>query len=150
VKLDRRHLAVALGGQGSSGGRAMEKELLHDGEEEKAKGDLASMMVSQKNRRAVEAHVGDGLWWAGLVQNSAPLRGGSCTKENSRLKITLNFFLRAWKIDRNWEKFSKNSCRKKMSFGTTFVIVTSFDFPRILNYSQDFKSYLVWQDLCSY
>jgi hypothetical protein len=149
VKPDRRHLVVALGGQGSGGGRAME-ELLRDGEEEKAKGDLASMMVSQKNRRAVEAHVGDGLWQAGPVQSLAPLRGGSCMKENSRLKITPNLFLRARKIDRNWEKFSKKSCKKKMSFGTTFVIVTSFDSPRILNYSQDFKSNLVWPDLCSY
>jgi hypothetical protein len=38
----------------------MEKELLRDGEEEKVKGDLASMMVSQKNRRAVDGAQGRG------------------------------------------------------------------------------------------
>jgi hypothetical protein len=57
---DRRCLVAALGGQGSGGGGAMENELLRDGEEEKAKGDLASMMVSQRNRRAVDAAHGRG------------------------------------------------------------------------------------------
>jgi hypothetical protein len=57
---DRQHPMVALGGQGSSSGRVMEKELLQDGEEEKVKGDLTSMMVSQKNRWAVDGARGRG------------------------------------------------------------------------------------------
>jgi hypothetical protein len=56
---DRQRLMATLGGQGSSSGRVMEKEL-RDGKEEKAKGDLASMMVSQKNQRAVDGTRGRG------------------------------------------------------------------------------------------
>jgi hypothetical protein len=58
----------------------MEKELLRDGEEEKVKGDLASMMVSQKNRRALDGAHGRGgqsavpcvSWWV----VTEPLRRG--------------------------------------------------------------------------
>jgi hypothetical protein len=54
------------------------------------------------------------------------------------------------KISRLGEKFPENLWGKKMYFGTTFVIATSYDSPQILNYWHDSKSNKVSPDLCSY
>jgi hypothetical protein len=49
---------------------------------------------------------------------------------------------------RNLEKIQANSWRKKVQFETTFVIATSSDSQRILNYLQDSKPNQIGTYLC--
>jgi hypothetical protein len=72
-----------------------------------------------------------------------PLTSGPHTSAENNLKETSRPVSRARKIDRNGSKIRENLWGYNIQFGTLFIIDTSPNSPRILNYSNDSKSNLI-------
>jgi hypothetical protein len=93
--------------------------------------------------------VGDATRQTSPAEESANDRWARSQTISNRIQTTKTEFSSA-KIVAGREKISGNLWRKKVQFGTTFVIATSSDSPRSLNYSQDSKPTRIGSDLCSY